>query len=186
VNEAAIEAVEVTEYKVGLAVVEGPGSDVVISVVSKALAKVGIVNISVAMVGYPTMLAQATKKMTSTCDGVIGLHIVERDAIGSGNGSNSAVLMSALYEVGTVTDKPVIPGIICQSSLLEAKGVLPNLAKEWCGAMLEMVTLSQTEDAEFGAEKAPEAEPYAPPTPDESNYTVLLDKFRETLKVLCC
>lgn len=164
-------------------VVEGPGSDVLISVVSKALAKVGIINVSVATVRYPSTLALATKKMTSNCDGVIGLHIVERDAIGSGNGSMSAVLMSALYEVGTTTNKPVIPGIICQSSLLEAKGILPNLAKEWSASLLEMINLSNVKDNHFGEVQAPEVQPFAPPTPDESDYSVLLDKFRETLKV---
>ncbi|CAE7608885.1 CAPSL [Symbiodinium microadriaticum] len=90
--------------------------------------------------------------------------------------------MSALYEVGTVTDVPVIPGIICQSSLLEAKGVLPNLAEEWSCAMLDMLDLANIEDGEFGAVHAPEAAPFAPPTPEEADYATLLEKFRETLK----
>lgn len=181
-------AVEVVDFRVGLAIVDGPGADVLASVMSKALAHVGIVHVSVANVKFASMLAQATKKLSSTCDGVIGLHIVEKDAIGCGNGSNTAILMSALFEVGIFTDKPVIPGIICQSSLLEAKGILPNLADEWAQAMLDMISLSKEENEEFGTHKAPEAEPFAPPVPEEEDYAVLLDKFRETLKVraYCC
>ena len=183
-NEVALDAVCVTEYHVGLVVVDGPGTEVLVSVLSKALARVGIVKVSVAIVKFSTMLPQATRKMTSTCDGVIALDIVERDAIGSGHGSHTSVLMSALYEVGIVTDTPVIPGIICQSSLLEAKGVLPNLAEEWSSAMLDMVTMSAAPLDTFGVELVPATQPFSPPAPEETDYTVLLDKFRDTLKVM--
>ena len=178
-----LEAVHVTEYKVGLVVVDGPGAEVLVSVLSKALARVGIVKVSVAIVKFCTMLPLATRKMASSCDGVIALDIVERDAIGSGHGSHTSVLMSALYEVGIVTDTPVIPGIICQSSLLEAKGVLPNLAEEWSSAMLDMVTMSAAPLDTFGVELVPATQPFSPPAPEETDYTVLLDKFRDTLKV---
>jgi hypothetical protein len=172
----------VTDYKVGLAIVQGPGSDVLAAVTSKALAKVGIVNVFVAEVSYGSILVYATQQLLKTCDGVIALDIINNDQIGAGNGSNSGVLMSALFQVGIKAEKPVIPGIIVQSSLLEAKGVLPNLATDWSKALLAIFNASN--DNSFGKTRAPPAATPSPPAPEETNDNNLLDKFRESLKVI--
>jgi hypothetical protein len=178
----AEEAVEITTFKVGLAIVQGPGADVLLTIASKALGAVGIVNVVAGTVPYGSVLPYAAQQLIKSTDAVLALDIVSHDQIGCGLGSASAVLSSALYQVGVAAEKPVVPGIVCQASLLEAKGVLPNLCAEWAGAILGMLNISS--DRNFGKVPAPAVPPPSPPTPDINDTQVLLTKFRETLKVL--
>jgi 6,7-dimethyl-8-ribityllumazine synthase len=173
--------VEITSFKVGLAIVQGPGADVLLTVASKALGAVGIVNVVAGLVPFGSVLPYAAQRLLKSNDAVLALDIVSQDQIGSGLGSTSAVLSSALYQVGVSAEKPVIPGIVCQESLLEAKGVLPNLCEEWAGAILGMLNIAS--DKKFGKAAAPTVPPHTPPTPDITDDKVLLTKFRETLKV---
>lgn len=172
--------VEITSFKVGLAIVQGPGSDILLNVASKALGKVGIVNVVSGEVPYASVLPYAAQQLIKSTDAVLALEIVSHDPIGTGNGSNSAVLSTALYQVGVAAEKPVVPGIVCQESLLEAKGVLPNLCDEWANGILSILNISS--DKKFGKTPAPAVPPPSPPTPDIADSQVLLSKFRETLK----
>lgn len=164
-----------------MAIVQGPGADVLLTVASKALGAVGIVNVVAGTVPFGSVLPYAVQKLIKSNDAVLALDIIAQDQIGSGNGSTSAVLSSALYQVGLAAEKPVVPGIVCQSSLLEAKGVLPNLCAEWAGAILAMLNIES--DKNFGKAPAPAVPPPSPPTPEVNDVQVLLNKFRETLKV---
>jgi calcyphosin len=177
----AEEVVEITSFKVGLAIVQGPGADVLLTIASKALGAVGIVNVVAGTVPYGSVLPYAAQQLIKSTDAVLALDIVSHDQIGCGLGSASAVLSSALYQVGVAAEKPVVPGIVCQASLLEAKGVLPNLCEEWAGAILGMLNISS--DRTFGKTPAPAVPPPPPPPPDVNDTQVLLTKFRETLKV---
>ena len=175
------EPIEITSFKVGLAIVQGPGAEVLLSVASKALGKVGIVNVVTGEVPFASILPYATQQLIKSTDAVLALEIISNDQIGSGNGSHSAVLSSALYQVGLAAEKPVIPGIVCKESFLEAKGLLPHLCEEWAQAILAILNISSNK--RFGKTPAPVVPPPTPPTPDINDVQTLLTKFRESLKV---
>jgi 6,7-dimethyl-8-ribityllumazine synthase len=116
--------------------VDGPGSEILVETMSKALAKCGIVNVFVEHVSSSVMVPFMTSKFLDRVDGVIALDIVVKDEVGVGKGSVSSVLSAAVAKVAYAKSKPAIAGVICQSSLLEAKGVLPNLAYDWAAKIL--------------------------------------------------
>lgn len=130
------------------------------------------------------MLVRATQKLLKTCHGVIALTVLESDQIGTGSGSLSAVLTSALYQVGITGDKPVIPGIVVQNSLLEAKGVFPNIAVNLAHSIANLLHDKLTPSENCEPIMQPPTKRVEVVTESVQDLESLLEAFRETLKVI--
>ena len=162
---------------IGLAVA-GAGSDSIIAAVSKALAAEGDYECSMTQVEDPSILPYVTQELIKSCDIVIAASLLTSATQSIGN-----AIVASLYEVGVRNGKPVIPGIISASSLLEAKAMLPIYSATW----LKSVSTINAMQKNAAVESTPL--PKAPTklssqyTSDITNVDVLLDTLRDTLKV---
>lgn len=142
-------------------------------------------NTVVVKVARSDMLIRASQKLLKTSHGVIGVAILEDDQIGTGNGSLSAVLTGSLYQLGIFADKPVLPAIVVQNSLLEAKGTFPAFAEDVAHSMANLLyeKLTTKENSEPIVQVAAKRAEVV--TESVTDVKALMDSFRETLKVSC-
>jgi hypothetical protein len=120
----------------------------------------------------------AAQNIARNVDVVIAAAIVANDL----NGTISQALTSTLLQSGVSGRVPIIPGIVAQPSLLEAKALLPEMAKSWAQSANNVLALQYGGALELVA--VPEI--IIPPKPvyteTESNVDTLLDCLRENLK----
>jgi hypothetical protein len=164
--------------KVGVVVGGTIEPDFVINTVSKALVMEGISGTVVCKIGDIAALPFAAQNVSRSVDVVIAVAIVANDL----NGTISQALMSTLLQVGVSGRAPIIPAIVSQPSLLEAKALLPEMAKRWAQSANTILEL------QFGGslELVPAPEHIIPPKPEyspaEDSVEVLMGCLRESLK----
>eukprot|EP01041_Mallomonas_annulata_P004012 gene4012-7991_t len=116
-----------TSSKVGVVLVLGEGSDMVLASMKSALKLVGFASVVITTVEDPIMMPYTVQVLLRSCDIVIGLGLIIEDVAGS----LTNIIISALLQVGTLAGIPVIPGIFHATSVTEAEAVLPALATKW-------------------------------------------------------
>ena len=164
--------------KVGLVVAGNLETEYVVNTIVKALVVAGINGTIVAKIGDVAALPYAAQNVARSVDVVIAAAIVAHDI----NGNVATSLANTLLQAGVTGRAPIIPAIVSQPSLLEAKALLPDMAESWAQSATTILGLH------FGGNIAVEAavEPVIPPksvyTPTEDNFETLLDIFRESLK----
>lgn len=129
------------------------------------------------------LLTFAAQNLVVMCDVVIGGAVLIDDVIGSNLGTLSQTLVGGLVQLGLISATCVIPAVVSQSSLLEAKAVLPALSKTWATACRAALTVKA------GSIKLNVVHTQSPPAPVAVTETVddvidLLTAFKDSLKVL--
>ena len=141
-------------------VVQGESAEHITSCTTKALARVGLPRVVVVNVPNGSMLVPASQVCLLMCDptdiplnrsiftiskkllktpgicGVLALHVAAPYQHMQASNQEGALL-----HLGNLSDKPIIPGVVCQASKLEANGVIPNLAEEWATAMAGLLAV---------------------------------------------
>ena len=163
--------------KVGIAICSGVGSDFLQTAILKALVSSGISGTVICQVDSVMMLPYTAQQMLVTCDAVIAAAVVTNDTIGSG--SVSQAVINGLLHTGVVATKPLVPAVVCQSSLLELKAVLPTLSAGWAKSVLTLLTPVVIEKAPLVSLTPPPA----PVTADVMSIDLLMADFKESLKV---
>lgn len=108
--------------------------DFLAEVVAKALAIESVKGAVVSRVNDISALPYAAQNLRNF-DVIIATTILTVD-----NGT-SQVLSNSLLQIGVSGRTPVIPGIVAQSSLLEAKALLPSLAQGWAKSVYTILDL---------------------------------------------
>mmetsp|Transcript_25187 Transcript_25187/g.42494 ORF Transcript_25187/g.42494 Transcript_25187/m.42494 type:complete len:544 (+) Transcript_25187:81-1712(+) len=181
ITAADVESVveeEEPEQSVGLVVVSGEASQHATACTTKALAKAGLSRVVVVEVSLAGMLVGAAKKLldTPSVSGVLALLVAPPQQQAQATSQEAA-----LFQLGNTSTKPVIPAVVCKATMLESKGLLPNLSQEWAGSLAGL--LQQVEE-DFSLLETIEPVKVVPlvPDPEESDATALLDIYRECLK----
>ena len=157
-------------------VVEGPGSAELIKEVKRSFAADGITSLLFMPVTDVTLLTFAAQNLLAMCDVVVGGAVLVND---SGLGQT---LVGGLVQLGLISASCVIPAVVSQSSLLEAKAILPALAESWARACKAALVV-QAGSIKVSVEETP-----APPAPVVVTEAVdsvqdLLTAFKQSLKV---
>lgn len=164
--------------KVGIVVGGTVEVDFVVNAIAKALVVEGITGSVVSKVSDIAALPFAAQNVSRSVDVVIAAAIVANDL----NGTISQALTSTLLQAGVSGRAPIIPGIVSQPSLLEAKALLPEMAKGWAQSANTILGLQFGGALELEAAPEPVIAPKPVYTPTEDNVSVLMDCFRESLK----
>ena len=96
--------------KVGIALAEGVGSDIILGAILKSFASGGIVDPVVCRAHDFLMLPFVSQQLLAATDAVIAVAVITNDNIGSG--SVSQALINGLLHAGVVASKPIVPGIL--------------------------------------------------------------------------
>jgi hypothetical protein len=163
--------------KVGILVGGELATDSIAAAVSKALVLEGITGSVVSYANDVSIVAFAAKKLAAVCDVVIVASII-MDPTHTIAGS----LRTTLAQVALTTDVPVIPALVVQDSLLEAKALLPALATSWAKAAASVLTMNSTG---IVVQAAPEPVIVQPTvlTPAIEDAATLMVVLRESLNV---
>jgi hypothetical protein len=163
--------------KVGILVGGELATDSIAAAVSKALVLEGITGSVVSYANDVSIVAFAAKKLAAVCDVVIVASII-MDPTHTIAGS----LRTTLAQVALTTDVPVIPALVVQDSLLEAKALLPALASSWAKAAASVLTMNSTG---IVVQAAPEPVIVQPTvlTPAIEDAATLMVILRESLNV---
>lgn len=169
-------------HQVGVVIVEGPGSNEFIHETKQSFAAVGINALIFMPVADTSLLTYAAQTLLGMCDVVVGGAVLSNDAIGVNAGALSQTLVSGLVQLGLISASCVIPAIVSQSSLLEAKAMLPALSKSWATACKAALVVNA------GAIKVKAVNTPSPAAPIEvtaaiDNADDLLTSFKQSLKV---
>jgi hypothetical protein len=178
-------------FNVGIIICEGPGDNTIQSTLIKALSSIGVVNIFVEKCPHYSALPTLARQLLRVTDGVIACEIIYGEGIG-GSGFNSAntlstTLSDTLSAIGEVEgNKPIVAGLVVQSSLIEARGVLPLLTQDWSLDLLTQMELYVEENREVRRGEI-DVSAFVPvasvPEKEESEAEILLKAFKEGLKV---
>lgn len=163
--------------KVGIVVAGSVASEHLRDAIVKALVTEGITGSVVSMVGEVSVLPYAAQNLAKSVDVVVAAAFVINDV----SGAVSQSLNSALLQLGVVGGKAIVPAVIHQGSLLEAKALLPEHATSWAKAVATILGLGEVQ-------VAPAVEPVIHHTPvltaATSDFAELKEIFQESLKVL--
>jgi Ca2+-binding EF-hand superfamily protein len=164
--------------KVGIVVAGNIETDFVVTTITKALVLAGVSGTMVAKVADVATLAYAAKNLSRNVDVLIAATIIANDV----NGTVTQSLTNILLQEGIMGRVPIIPAVVAQPSLLEAKALLPAMAEGWAQSAAAILAMNFGDSIEM--ESAPEIViPVAPVyTATEDNLTVLLDVLRDSLK----
>jgi Ca2+-binding EF-hand superfamily protein len=161
---------------VGVVVVQGESTEHLTSCTTKALARIGLTKVVVINVPNGSMLVPTARKLLNTTGiaGVLALNVAAPHQHVQASNQEGAIL-----HLSNISEKPIIPGVVCQSSKLEANGVIPNLAEEWATAMAGLLAV-----IDYSHEAVIESVEVVPLTPseDETDPDKLLNIYREALK----
>jgi hypothetical protein len=162
--------------KVGIVIAGNIATDFMRDTIAKALSTEGIIDSVVTVVDEVSVLTYATQQLTKTCDVVVAAAFMSEDL----NGTATNSLHSSLLQLGIVGKVPIIPALVNQSSLLEAKMMLPVLAGCWARSARIILTLDEIEII-----PTPHVIVVEKPvlTPTLLSTDKLLDILRESLKV---
>jgi len=165
---------------IGLVVLDGLAFETATRSLTRALAKYGYVNTVLVRAPKPEALVRASQKLVKTTSAVLAVAFFDNDAHGSTTWSS--VLNESLYQVGINADKPVVPVVIVNPNLLEAKGTFPNVAAGFARSVATLLNENLIE----GESVAPVAQPpTARPeivTEAVQDVEALMAAFRESLK----
>ena len=168
---------KVVSGKVGIVVAGSIASEHLRDEIVKALVVEGITGSVVSLVGEVSVLPYAAQNLSKTVDVVVAAAFVINDT----TGAVSQSLNTALLQLGVVGGKAIVPALLAQASLLEAKALLPEHATSWAKAVASVLGLGQLE-------VAPAVEPVIAPKPvltaATHDYADLKAIFQESLKVL--
>jgi hypothetical protein len=155
---------------VGIIVAGELAPEAITAAVTKALAQEGITGAVIAYVPEASIAPFAAKKMSASVDCVIVAAIATEPS-----------LRSALVNMIS-GDVPVIPGVVVQSSLLEAKAMLASSATSWAKSAASVLAMKF---GELVIEAAPVVviEEPAVLTTEVADPAVLMQVLRQTLKV---
>ncbi len=164
--------------KVGI-VVAGIEQDFVLAALAKALAVEGITGAVFSKIPDIATLPFAAQNVSRSVDVVIAAAIVANDL----NGTISQALSSTLLQAGVSGRSPIIPAIVCQPSLLEAKALLPDMARGWAESATTILAIQLGGPTALEVTAAPEI--VIPPKPvyteTETDIQTLLACFKDTL-----
>ena len=163
--------------KVGI-VVAGIEQDFVLAALAKALAVEGITGAVFSKIPDIATLPFAAQNVSRSVDVVIAAAIVANDL----NGTISQALTSTLLQAGVSGRSPIIPAIVAQPSLLEAKALLPDMAKTWVESASSMLALQHGGALELQTLPEVHLAPKPVYSETEDNVEVLLSCLRESLK----
>jgi len=155
---------------VGILIGGEHATDALSSAVTKALVNEGIKGSLISTVKEIAIVPFAAKKMCSKCDVVIVAAVMSEPS-----------LKTALTQMSMSSDVPIIPGVVVQDSLLEAKVMLNSQAASWAKAAAAVLEMKE---GELAVEAAPEPEIPTPVvlTSDMDEPDALVDVLRESLK----
>ena len=107
----------------------GPGHDILLQGMLDALNKQGLYEINKTVVPDPMMLPFSAQQLFQTNHVVIAMALITNDNLGAG--SLTQTLVGALMQVGVQASAPVVAGVFCPASLLEAKCLIPDYTARW-------------------------------------------------------
>lgn len=169
------------EHQVGVAIVEGPGADSFIQFTKQSFADVGINKLVFLNVADAILLPYAAQSLIGFCEVVVAGAVLVHDKIGEHGGALAQSLVASITQLGLMSHSCVVPAIVSQSSLLEAKAVMPLLAAQWAKLAKAAVSMKAGSISVETTETA--ATPAAPVvTPATSSVDDLMGAFRATLK----
>jgi hypothetical protein len=168
-------------HQVGVAIVEGPGSDSFIEFTKQSFADAGINKLVFLNVADAVLLPYAAQSLIGSCEVVIAGAVLVHDKIGEHGGALAQSLVASVTQLGLLSHCCVVPAIVSQTSLLEAKAVMPMLADNWAKIAKAAVSMKTGSIHVETTETAPTP---APPvvTPTTSSVDDLMGAFRATLK----
>ncbi len=148
-----------------------------------SFAAAGLNNLLIMPVADIVLLTFAAQNLVAVCEVVVAGAILVNDAIGTNVGGLSTTLVGSIHQLGLISATCVIPAIVTQSSLLEAKAVLPELSKSWARSSKAALSVKS------GSVSVQVVNVPPPPAPIEvapalNDPAVLLAAFQQTLKVL--
>jgi len=83
------------------------------------------------------VLPYAAQALSKSCDVVIAASFITNDE----SGAISAALHNALLQLGVTGGVPIVCALVHQSSLLEAKALLPSMAEQWAKSARSILSL---------------------------------------------
>ena len=167
----------VVEGKVGILIGGELATEALTAAVTKALVLEGISGSVISYAGDLSIVPFSAKKMCGVCDVVIVASII-MDPTNTVAGS----LRTALSQISMNADVPVVPALVVQESLLEAKALLGTLSASWAKAAATVLSLK---NGEFKIEAAPVPVIAAPVVYSASidDADTLMNVFRESCNV---
>ena len=164
--------------RVGILIAGEIENDFLKDAIAKALAEEQIVEGNVvSTIENHTVLPYAAQALSKFCDVVIAVAII----IGDESGAITASLHNALLQVGVNGSVPIVPALVTQSSLLEAKALLPQLAAKWAQAARSILSLGVALAVNPAPQHVVEEKPVISAAVDSADK--LLEIFTESLKV---
>ena len=161
--------------KVGILIGGELATEALTAAVSKALVVEGITGSVISYASDASIVPFAAKKLCGLCDVVIVASIIMDPT-----NTVAASLRNSLSQIALSTDVPVIPALVVQDSLLEAKALLATLSASWAKAAATVLCM-KSGDIQVAA--APEPVIAAPlvHTPAIDDAGTLMNVFRESL-----
>eukprot|EP01038_Epipyxis_sp_PR26KG_P014278 gene14278-19155_t len=176
VVQATVKTPTPVEGKVGIVVAGSVEPETLSNAIVKALALEGVSTPVISFVGEISVLPYGAQALAKSVQVVIAATFVTSDPTGAVTQS----LTGSLLQVGVSGSVPIIPGIVTQSSLLEAKALLPDLASGWAKAAVGSLSIKA------GIESSPAPEPELPVvlehSPDVTDVDHLVEIFSQSLK----
>lgn len=171
----AVEGVKVPDPigKVGILIGGDTAPDVLIASISKALVMQGIKGSMLSQIDEITFLPYAAQSLATSCDVVIAAAFMCHEV----DKTISQSLTTSLLQIGLNGNTPVIPAIVVQDSLLEAKAMLPSLAAKWANSAKLVLDIKNGSGLKMT--KAPEPEVTKPPV-----YSANLNDAAELVSIL--
>jgi len=174
----APEPVKDVQGKVGIIIGGSIEPDLLAEKINKALFLEGVKGVVLAKVSDLQTLPFAAQNMARTVDVVVAAAFVPND----NNGAISSSLSSALIQLGITGRAPIVPALLNQPSLLEAKALLSASAEGWAKSVVSILNISNGPALEIIAAPEPEIPVKPVHTPEVNSVETLMDILRESLK----
>lgn len=169
------------KHQVGVTIVEGPGSDAFVEFTKQSFADAGVTKLVFLDVADALLLPYAAQSLIAVCDVVVAGAVLVHDKIGEHGGALAQSLVASITQLGLLSHSCVIPAIVSQTSLLEAKAVMPLFAANWAKLAKSALGMKAGSISVHPTETAPMP---APPvvTAATTSAEDLMAAFRATLK----
>jgi hypothetical protein len=143
----------------------------------KALTLVDIKDPSLVVVEQIAVLPYVVQNLAKTHDAVIGAAFIINDSTGGISHST----YNGLTQIALSSGIPVIPALVIQESLLEAKALLPALAESWAKSVVSALDVRTI--VTFSALPQVKIEVKPVHSADVSSFETLLALLKESIKV---
>lgn len=163
--------------KVGIVVGGNVEVDFLVEKVVKALTLEGVKGTVMAKVDDLAALPFAAQNMAKSVDVVIATAFVPNDA----SGQITQSLTNTLLQIGISGRAPIVPGLMGQDSLLEAKALLPSSAEQWAKSSVSILNLTHGSVEIIAAPEVVIA-PKPVLTPAVNDTDTLMEVLKESLK----